>query len=153
MAEKPYVRRLYRAECDCGTMSNYLNVKTDHGSAWLAQCDNNETQDSKQPFMNACDNVPKENVIHFGRCNSKTNMGNVIDKEEIIMNCLIPGSFLLKKLMGCDGCKCKPIVSECWSEVYDGLLINGVPILTEDSRLYCRNGGVITIVPYDREEQ
>lgn len=153
MAENVYVHRLYRAKCDCGTMSNYLNVKTDHGSVWMAQCEDGGTYDSKQPFMNACDFVPKENVIHFGRCNSDSNMGNIIDKEEIIMNALIPGSAVLKHLMGCDGCKCKPIISDAWSEVDDSFLINGVPIITEDSRLYCRNGGVITIEPVEGEGQ
>ena len=151
MEEKIYVHRLYKAVCDQGTMSNYLNVVEDHGVVWMANCDPGDTYDNVQPLMNACDYVPKENVIHFGRCNSKTNMGNILDKEELLVSMLMPGSMVLKKLMGCSGCKCKPIVTECWEVEDKKVLVNGVPILTEKSRLYCRNGGVITIEPVEKK--
>lgn len=151
MSDNVYIHRLYKAKCDCGTMSNYLNVVKDHGTVWMAACEPGATHDDKWAFMNACDFVPKENVIHFGRCNSKANMGNHMDKEEFIMNILLPGSAILKELMGCGGCKCQPIVSDAWGNVDDTVLVNGVPILTEKSRLYCRNGGTITIEPVDTE--
>ncbi len=155
MSDSNYVYRLYKAKCDCGTMSNYLNVVEDHGFAWKAVCEDTEYVESVRPYMNATDFVPKENITHFGRCNSETNKGNIYDKEEIIMCLLGPITalaVLIKNQTGCAGCKCKPIVSDAWGDVDDQILVNGVPIITEKSKLYCRNGGVITIEPVDGGE-
>ena len=165
MADKDnvYVHRLYKVKCDQGTMSNYLNVKTDHGVVWMAppNQENNQYHEDKLALMNACDYEPKENVVHLGRCNSPTNMGNLVDKEELIMGCLLyaamgpvaaVGILGLKHLLGCGGCKCEPIISDAWDGVDESMLIDGVPSITEGSCLFCRNGGTITIEPVEQEQ-
>ena len=155
MSDSNYVFRFYRAKCDCGSMSNYLNVLNDHGFVWKmleAEKDDTDYVESARPYMNATDFVVKESVTHFGRCSSEVNKGNIFDKVEFIMGLLLPGSTLLKKAMGCDGCKCKPIISDAWGEVDKEILVNGVPIITEKSKLYCRNGGVITIEPVESDQ-
>lgn len=149
--KKVYVSRLYKAKCNMGTMENYLNLKQDHGIAWITQNEPGKTYDNIQPLLTACDYKAEENVIHFGRCESNDNPGNVFDFEEFVVGTLMPGSLLLKELMGCGGCKCKPLITDVWSAVDDTHLVNGVPILTEDSKLYCRNGGVIEICPANTE--
>lgn len=148
---KIYTCRLAKARCDKGTMSNYLNVKTDHGIVWEKNCDAGKTCDDKQPFMNACDYKEGDNVVHFGRCNSDTNPGNMFDMEEAIIGA-IPGVNLVKNLIGCGGCKCKPILIEVWENVDKTHLVGGVPALTQDSTLYCRNGGTITIMTQEEIE-
>ncbi len=148
MAEdKVYLSRLYKAKCSRGTMENYLNVVKDHGIVWITKDEPQGTYDNLRPFLNACDFHAQKNVIHFGRCNSSDNPGNIVDAEEALMDALIPGSRLIKSLLGCSGCKCKPIITDSWGEVDDSHLVSGVSALTEDSKLYCRNGGVIEICP------
>ncbi|MBQ3164393.1 MAG: DUF4280 domain-containing protein [Lachnospiraceae bacterium] len=146
---KVYTCRLAKAKCDKGTMSNYLNVKTDHGIVWEKTCDPGKTNDDKQPFMNACDYKEGDNVVHFGRCNSDTNPGNKVDLEEILFG---PVVTLAKDLIGCGGCKCKPILIDVWENVDKTHLVGGVPALTQESTLYCRNGGTITIMTQEEVE-
>lgn len=145
MSEKSYVTRLRKAKCTMGTMENYLNVKKDHGIIWEKGCDPGDACNDKQPFMNANDIVPDENIVHFGRCNSNQNPGNKFDLEEIVMGSLIPASLVLKKLTGCSGCKCRPMTFECWENADEKHMVEGAPSLTDDSVLMCRYGGCITI--------
>lgn len=145
MSEKSYVTRLRKAKCNLGTMENYLNVKTDHGIIWEKSCDPGDACDNLQPFMNANDMQPDDNIVHFGRCNSSENPGNKFDMEELIIGSMIPGSTLIKHLIGCGGCKCRPMTLKCWVNVDDAHMIEGAPSLTDDSVLFCRYGGIITI--------
>ncbi|MCI7791969.1 MAG: DUF4280 domain-containing protein [Lachnospiraceae bacterium] len=149
---KVYVCRLAKAKCDKGTMSNYLNVKIDHGIVWEKSCDPGKTNDDKQPFMNACDYKEGDNVVHFGRCNSDTNPGNKVDLEEIVIGAAAAPLVMAKELLGCGGCKCKPILTDVWENVDKTHLIGGVPALTQESTLYCRNGGTITIMTQEEIE-
>ncbi len=134
-------------------MENYLNVVEDHGIVWITEEEPQSTYDNLHPFLNACDYKAQKNVIHFGRCNSSENPGNIVDMEEMLMEALIPGSLLLKKIMGCSGCKCKPIITDSWGDVDSSHMVSGVPVLTEHSKLYCRNGGVIEICPATQESE
>lgn len=152
MSEKKYVCRLRKAKCDCGTMENYLNVEKDHGIVWEKECDPGEAWENKQPFMNANDMEPKKNIIHFGRCNSDSNPGNEFDLEEAVMGVLLPGSTIIKNLIGCGGCKCKPVIVQAWQLGADSHLVEGAPCLTDESTVFCRNGGFIEIVEVEEED-
>lgn len=138
MAEHQYVTRLISVKCSMGTMANPLNVKTDHGLIWDQESD-------KFPVMNANDHISGENVIHFGRCKSDKNPGNKLDLENIVMGILCPASVLIRKLTGCDGCKCEPKTLVPWTNTSTKHMVEGAPALTVDSNLACYYGGIISI--------
>lgn len=132
-----YVVRLMRAQCSMGTMENFLNLPLDHGVVGPGG----------EPLMNANDHQSGEHVIHFGRCNSNVNPGNITKK---ITGFLLPGlgAFTsLTKMIGCDGCKCKPKTFVPWINGNDQHIIEGAPALTTGSKLACFYGGVISILP------
>ena len=136
-----YVTRLMKAKCNFGSMSQYLNLPLDHG-VWF--------QSPDTPIMNANDHEPDKHILHFGRCTSSKNPGNTINLEEMIINALFPfggflGSKLLKKLLNCEGCKCKPMTITPWKETDDDYYIDGAPAVTVESTLQCYYGGSITI--------
>ena len=100
--------------------------------------------------MNANDHEPDKHILHFGRCTSSKNPGNTINLEEMIIGALFPfggflGSKLLKKLLNCEGCKCKPMTITPWKETDDDYYIDGAPAVTVESTLQCYYGGSITI--------
>lgn len=141
-AEKPlYVTRLTKAKCSFGSMSQYLNLPLDHG-VWF--------HDKETPIMNANDHEPDKHVLHFGRCTSSKNPSNMINMEDMILGMLFPlggmfGSKMLKKLLGCEGCKCKPLTITPWKEVDEDYYIDGAPAITQNSYLNCYYGGKIEI--------
>lgn len=151
--KKVYACRLEKARCDKGTMSNYLNVKTDHGIVWEIAREAGNTNDDKRPIMNACDYKEGENIVHFGRCNSVMNPGNMFDLEERVIGSVAAPAVAVKELMGCGGCKCKPILINVWENVDKTHLVGGVPVITRNSTLYCRNGGTITIMTEEEEKE
>lgn len=141
MEKKAYVTRLMRAKCSMGSQDNTLNLTTDHG---ILQTD------EEHPLLNANDHTPKKNIPHFGRCTSNMNPDNIIGGEKIL--CLmIPGSSAIKKLLGCDGCKCKPNTMP-WTNVSEGNIIEGAPALNVGSTLSCVYGGIITIKEVEESE-
>lgn len=136
-----YVTRLMKAKCSFGSMSQYLNLPLDHG-VWF--------QSSDTPIMNANDHEPDKHILHFGRCTSSMNPGNTINLEDMILSALFPlggflGSSMLKKMLGCEGCKCKPMTITPWKDVDEDYYIDGAPAITVDSTLQCYYGGSITI--------
>lgn len=136
-----YVTRLMKAKCSFGSMSQYLNLPLDHG-VWF--------QSPDTPIMNANDHEAEKHILHFGRCTSSKNPGNTINLEEMIIGALFPfggflGSKLLKKLLNCEGCKCKPMTITPWKETDDDYYIDGAPAVTVESTLQCYYGGSITI--------
>lgn len=134
-----YVTRLMKAKCSCGSMSNYLNIPKDHGVIF-------SSPDS--PILNANDHEPDKNIVHFGRCNSSKNPTNQLDDALSVLGIFCPGiigSKMLKKLMGCEGCKCKPKTITPWNNVKDGYSTDGAPAITTESTLTCYYGGTIEI--------
>ena len=145
--EKPlYVTRLTKAKCSFGSMSQYLNLPLDHG-VWF--------HDKETPIMNANDHEPDKHILHFGRCTSSKNPSNMINLEEVLIGALfapmggmllgVLGSKMLKKLLGCEGCKCKPLTITPWREADEDYYIDGAPAITHKSKLVCYYGGEITI--------
>lgn len=143
MAEMQYVTRLVKVECSMGSMKNPLNVTKDHGVVW-------EQESVMLPIMNANDHTSGENVIHFGRCKSDKNPGNSFSLESMVMSVLIPGSSLLKSLMGCDGCKCEPMTLTPWVNTSTKHMVEGAPGIISESKLTCYYGGIISIY-YEQE--
>lgn len=151
-AQKPqYVTRLTKAKCTFGSMSQYLNLPEDHG-VWF------HSQDT--PIMNANDHEPNKHILHFGRCTSSKNPSNsLFNMEDMVingvLNCLTGGMFgiytslfgsqQLKKMLGCEGCKCKPMTITPWKNVDDDYYIEGAPAITQNSYLNCYYGGKIEI--------
>lgn len=136
-----YVTRLMKAKCSFGSMSQYLNLPLDHG-VWF--------QSPDTPIMNANDHEPDKHILHFGRCTSSKNPSNTVNLEDMLLNALFPfggflGSKMLKKLLGCEGCKCKPMTITPWKDVDEDYYIDGAPAVTMDSYLQCYYGGEITI--------
>lgn len=154
MSEKKiYGYRLIKAKCSMGTMENWVNIKDDHGIVWETGADPQNFCADKQPLINAADFKEGDNIPHFGRCNSEENPGNKFDLEEAFVGALIPGSTIIKELIGCGGCKCKPIIIDPWEGGDKRHLVGGVPALTKESRLYCRNGGYIFLVVEETKEE
>lgn len=140
-----YVMRLYRARCKCGTLDNYLNIPRDHGILAGAE---------QQPLMNANDHTDKH-VIHFGKCNSDHNPERMFRKG-LVSGLMGPIGFLVGGAVtdfledvGIMTCNCKPNTPNPWIEVNEDNLIEGAPALLMESKLTCRYGGVITLVPFD----
>lgn len=137
-----FVSRLAHIKCSCGTKINYLNAPMDHGIILT----------SGEPLLNANDHEPgaKKNIVHFGRCKSMNNPGNVIAKG--VAGGLVPGigAFLGEMCIedfGC--CKCNPKTFTPW-EAEDSVdeemhIIEGAPALTTSHQLTCFYGGVIEI--------
>lgn len=146
MSDEKYVTRLVLAKCSMGTMTNYLNLPMDHGILF---------NDADHPIMNANDHEGGDgkNVVHFGRCNSKTNPGNQFNLGNAIMGLLMPGSLILKKLLGCSGCKCCPMTLQPWIENKKNHMVEGAPCLTDKSTLVCYYGGIISILPPEEAEK
>lgn len=137
--EKQYVTRLMHIKCSCGTKVNYLNAPTDHGIRLT----------SGEPVLNANDHEPGsgKNIVHFGRCKSMFNPGNVVAKAAagavgfgIIGS--IAGEWAIENA-GC--CKCNPKTFTPWEDTSEDHLIEGAPALTVDSQLSCFYGGIIEI--------
>lgn len=140
--DKPqYVTRCMKGKCSFGSMSQYLNLPLDHG-VWY--------HDQETPIMNANDHEPEKHILQFGRCTSEMNPGNTINMEDVMLGIIMGpvgffGSKQLKKLMGCDGCKCKPMTLTPWKNAEEKYYIDGAPALTVESYLDCYYGGKITI--------
>lgn len=101
--------------------------------------------------MNANDHISGENVIHFGRCQSDKNPGNTFNLESLVKNALFPASLLIKKLMGCEGCKCEPKTLVPWVNTSKKHMVEGAPGIISESKLTCYYGGTISIY-YSTEE-
>lgn len=144
MSDTKYVTRLALGQCSMGTMTNYLNLPEDHGVI---------KNDMDHPLMNANDHEPGKHVIHFGRCNSQANPGNSFNLGSALLGSLLPGSTLIKNLIGCGGCKCTPMTFMPWVEKQKEHLLEGAPALTVDSKLMCFYGGEITILPPEDAEK
>ena len=145
--EKQYIPRLAHIKCSYGTKVNYLNVPSDHGIR-LA---------SGEPLLNANDHEPGagKNIVHFGRCQSMTNPGNIA-----LM--VVTGGFsettknvagLIEMIPGVDDnlfdglmcCKCNPKTFTPWEDTSEDHIIDGAPALKGSSQLSCFYGGVIEI--------
>lgn len=145
-----YVTRGMKAQCSCGTApkGQYLNIVQDHGVIAGAE---------QQPVLNTNDHTTKT-VIGFGNCTFDANPKLQIQKG--ILNGLIgasPLNLIVKSVsgkgildhltnMGIVSCKCVPDTPQVWQMGDEEHILDGAPILTKDSVLYCRNGGIITIM-------
>lgn len=140
-----YVHRLMKASCSCGSMDNYLNIKTDHGVL---------AGEDQQPLMNANDHIAGENVIHFGNCNSNKNPERVF-RTLLVGSLLGPLTSVILAKTGIMSFKCTPKTDEVWEETNENNILEGAPALLTKSCLTCRYGGVIIIVPEDelKEEE
>lgn len=135
-----YVYRLVRAECSYGTQPNYLNVKQDHGIIYSI-CGEDGGK-SLCPLMNANDHIPGENLTHFGRCKSPQNQVFGGDRQFHVGD-LLDG--IGKFFGGNEGYLCEPMTELAWKDTSDQNYIEGAPAITEESKLTCFYGGVITI--------
>ena len=134
MADQEYQIRLSYAKCSMGTMDNLINIKKDHGVVW-------EKGDDMYPVLNANDFQPKDNIVHFGRCNSTANPGNSAIRPFSWARRLF--SKLFGCFSGCDGCKCEPVTLTPWIDTSDGHFVEGTPALTNESICTCYYGGTI----------
>lgn len=130
--KKRYITRLMGMRCDLGSMANKLNLPLDHGIIF---------NDMAYPLMSANDYISDKNIVHSGRCTSNMNPENTMSLESL----LIPGSKWIKKLIGCDGCKCSPKVIKPWTIINEKHRIDGAPALMMESQALCYYGGTIRI--------
>ena len=145
-----YVTRGMKAKCSCSTApkGQYLNIRVDHGV--VAGAD-------QQPVLNTNDHT-KDTVFSFGNCTSAANPKLQIQAG--ILNFLVGGNplnLIVKAVsgkgvvehlssMGIISCICEPDTPQVWQMGDEDHILDGAPILTKDSVLYCRNGGIITIM-------
>ena len=145
-----YVTRGMKAQCSCGTApkGQYLNIVVDHGVVAGAE---------QQPVLNTNDHTP-DTVIGFGNCTSDSNPKLQVQKGilngligasplNLIVKC-VSGKGIVDHLtdIGIVSCKCEPDTPQVWQMGDEEHILDGAPILTKDSVLYCRNGGIITIM-------
>lgn len=157
-AEGPiYVTRGMKAQCSCGTApkGQYLNINVDHGVV---------TGPDQQPVLNTNDHTA-DTVIGFGNCTSDTNPKLQIQKG--VLNFLVGGSplnLVVKSVsgkgivdhltnIGLISCKCEPDTPQVWQMGDEEHILDGAPALTKDSVLYCRNGGIITIMEEEEDTE
>lgn len=153
-----YITRGMKAMCQCGTApkGNYLNIVTDHGV--IAGPD-------QQPVLNTNDHTT-DTVIGFGNCTSDANPKLRLQQSVVagisagLTSVLLGGSPLaivvgftvgngIGKILsdiGLISCKCEPDTPKVWQNGDEEHILDGAPILTKDSVLYCRNGGTIYIM-------
>lgn len=140
--KKEYGKRLNKVECTCGSMAQNLNLPLDHGVYF---------RDDDHPMLNANDHVKGEHILQFGRCNSKSNPENAVSdflSKFVPIVGVVNG---LKKAMGSEGCKCKPMTLTSWKEGDDFNRLDGAPATLECSQCVCVYGGVIQIVEEKQE--
>lgn len=151
-----YVTRGMKAMCNCGTApkGNYLNIVVDHGVV---------VGPEQQPLLNANDHTT-DTVIGFGNCKSGANPKNQLQKG--IMSALFGGSPLaiivtavtgkgvgdILADIGLISCKCEPDTPQVWQNCDEEHILDGAPVLTKDSFLSCRNGGIITIMEEETDQ-
>lgn len=153
-----YITRGMKAMCKCGTApkGNYLNIVEDHGV--IAGPD-------QQPVLNTNDHTT-DTVIGFGNCTSDANPKLRLQQSVVagisagLTGVLLGGSPLaiivgatvgngIGKILsdiGLISCKCEPDTPKVWQNGDEEHILDGAPILTKDSVLYCRNGGTIYIM-------
>lgn len=152
-----YVTRGMKAQCNCGTApkGQYLNIVVDHGVV---------TGPDQQPVLNTNDHTT-DTVIGFGNCTSDTNPK--LQMQKGFLNFLVGGSPLnlivkavsgknavdLMSDIGLISCKCEPDTPQVWQMGDEEHILDGAPVLTKDSVLYCRNGGIITIMEEEKDTE
>lgn len=145
-----YVTRGMKAQCSCGTApkGQYLNVVKDHGV--VAGAD-------QQPVLNTNDHT-KDTILGFGNCTSDANpklriqkgivnlsmFGNPLDTIVRVVSGKSVADLMCN--IGLISCKCRPDTPQVWQLGDEEHILDGAPALTKDSVLYCRNGGIITIM-------
>lgn len=147
---KKYIVHGVKAECNEGTMQNYINTDTGHGVLYQGQ-----------PLLNANDHLPKVNFTHFGDCNSKKiyekakeQVDEKYKAEEGDGFFSKAGKFIaktasktvldVKETFGIHKCELDTPIP--WMFCNSEHMIDGAPALTEDSQCPCRYGGIIRIV-------
>lgn len=153
-----YITRGMKAMCKCGTApkGNYLNIVVDHGVI---------AGPEQQPVLNTNDHTTAT-VIGFGNCTSDANPKLRLQQSVVagisggLTSVLLGGSPLavivgatvgssIGKVLtdiGLISCKCEPDTPQVWRNGDEEHILDGAPILTKESVLYCRNGGTIYIM-------
>ncbi|MDE7322757.1 MAG: DUF4280 domain-containing protein [Lachnospiraceae bacterium] len=144
--KKQFVRRLMVAACECGSLEyQYLNLPEDHGVYF---------EDVDHPLMNANDHEGNKHIMQFGRCDAEANPKNIMSN----MLAKVSPAFALinkaKEAMGCEGCKCSPMVINSWAKGDTANRLDGAPCITNESTLHCLYGGLIKIteIPKSADE-
>lgn len=152
--EKQFVRRLMCAVCSEGNIEyQYLNLPKDHGVYF---------QNVDLPLMNANDHDSGKHILQFGRCTSTKNPENLLDTlmsstSNPLIKWVDEAVDKVQGALGCDGCKCKPMILNSWQDGDEANRLDGAPAITSESKVYCMYGGIITIKEVqesaDSEEQ
>lgn len=148
---KGYVTRLFTVQCEYTNdkkFVNYLNVETDHGVVWY-QVDENGEVVGEQPFLNANDHIPDENVLCLGRCTSPMN--KVIGGKRNF-NIGSIAEAVGQAFNVCDGYRCMPQTVQPWTTVIEDVLLDGAPMMMPNCELTCYYGGAIKITEVPPEE-
>ena len=137
MGEKAFQTRLCTAQCQYGSIKDqYINIPKDHGVYF---------QDTDHPLLNANDHVADKHILQFGRCTSKANPKNMAGD---VLSSVIPVfglAKLLKSVMKCEGCICSPKTLTAWQNTNKKDHLDGVDGITDESKVMCFYGGIITI--------
>ena len=137
MGEKAFQTRLCTAQCQYGSIKDqYINIPKDHGVYF---------QDTDHPLLNANDHVADKHILQFGRCTSKANPKNVAGDVASSIIPVLGLAKLLKSLMKCEGCICSPKTLTAWQNTNKKDHLDGVDGITDESKVMCFYGGIITI--------
>lgn len=108
-------------QCSCGTAPSNLMVLPEK----RVFC-------SGAPMATIMTNVPMVNVLPFGMCQSLANP-TVAAATAAALGVLTP-------------MPCIPVLGSPWFPGHSALLIGEIPALSQESKLMCAYGGVISIV-------
>lgn len=141
MADKNYVTMYTKVRCDMGCMDNYLNVDIDHGVYKIGE------DGEIYPVLNAGDILVPQNIPSFGKCSSPVNpdYNKQGFRKKLMQN--------IKNFFNHDGtCECVPEIKTKWQYGNSPNQLAHNDCLTEDCRLACTKGGIISIVTEHGEE-
>jgi len=117
-------------KCTYGSMKNQINMRDDHGIL---------SRKTGKAVLNANDHKWQENILGYGMCSAFCDDNN--EYAQLINSAQQNGNRFVRPRVKC---VCHARTEEAWRDGDKHFVIEGAPVLTKESTLECRWGGVIS---------
>lgn len=117
-------------KCTYGSMKNQINMHEDHGVL---------SRKTGKAVLNANDHKWQENILGYGMCSAFCDDNN--EYAQLINSAQQNGNRFVRPRVKC---VCHARTEEAWRDGDKHFVIEGAPVLTKESTLECRWGGVIS---------
>ena len=117
-------------KCTYGSMKNQINMRDDHGVL---------SRKTGKAVLNANDHKWQENILGYGMCSAFCDDNN--EYAQLINSAQQNGNRFVRPRVKC---VCHARTEEAWRDGDKHFVIEGAPVLTKESTLECRWGGVIS---------